>query len=328
MEQSENIKKSYKNYLHNTHDIHDAESIIEGFKTDRDKDAFDEVAKDFWNDCDRDSFTIGAEFGKFQREAQILLNKTNRRKQLFLKKTLQVVASVAAFVCLVFVTHFYYEKYTLSNIQYNIVATTYSEHKKVVLPDGSIVTLNSCSKLRYPSKFSGEERQIELEGEGHFDVAGNESKPFLVKMEDFSVKVLGTVFDVKSYLNDEVLAVEVESGKVQVNLPEAMMRLTANERMTINKKSGEFIKNTVEQTKFAPWRFGELHFINAPISDVAKELERCYGCKITFKEGQDFTNRISGLHENSILIDVLNNIEFVTNIHYKIDGNQVLLFKY
>lgn len=327
MKELENIKKSYRSYLENTHDIHDVESIIEGFKTDRDKEAFNQIAKEEWENCERDSLTTGAELGRYQREAQLLLDSTNRRKQILFRKTLRIAASIAALICIAYISTHLYQKNSLANIEYRLVSTTYSEKKQVSLPDGSVVTLNSCSKLRYPISFEEDERLIELEGEGLFNVARDKSKPFIVKVDNFSVRVLGTVFDVKSYKNDDALTVEVESGRVQVDTPEAMMRLKASERITINRKSGEFIKNIVDPSGFAIWRYGGLYFKDSSIHDVAQELERYYGCKITFKEGQEFLNRISGLHDNSNLINILNDIEYVTGIHYSMDGNNILLYK-
>lgn len=93
---------------------------------------------------------------------------------------------------------------------------------------------------------------MELEGEGYFRVHRNEKQPFIVNTHHFDVRVLGTCFDIKAYLSDEVVSVDVESGKVQVDLPEAMMRLSAQERVYINTISGEYNK----QHENALWQYG------------------------------------------------------------------------
>ena len=66
---------------------------------------------------------------------------------------------------------------------------------------------------------------------------------------------------------------------------------------------------------------------STPINDVAKELERVYNCSISFAEGQVFKNLISGEHDNKSLEAVLQSIEYTSGIHYKKDGNKVLLYK-
>lgn len=167
---------------------------------------------------------------------------------------------------------------------------------------------------------------MELEGEGYFRVYHNEKQPFIVNTRHFDVRVLGTCFNVKSYSSDEVVSVDVESGKVQVDLPEAMMRLRAKEQILINTVSGEYNKRH-EERAVAVWRRGSLRFNSTPIRDVAKELERMYNCRITFTQGQEFNNLISGEHDNKSLEAVLQSIGYTSGIHYKRSGDQVLLYK-
>ena len=208
------------------------------------------------------------------------------------------------------------------------------EHKKrtwfhriavVTASTAAIVCLNSCSHVRHPNNFTGEERKIVLEGEGYFQVHRNEEQPFIVSTRRFDVRVLGTCFDIKSYSSDEIVSVEVESGKVQVDLPEAMMRLKGKEQVLINTISGEYSKRR-EERRVAIWKKGGLRFNSTPIRDVAKELERMYNCHITFANGK-FNNLISGEHDNKSLEAVLQSIEYTSGIRYKKEGNHILLYK-
>ena len=169
-------------------------------------------------------------------------------------------------------------------------------------------------------------RKVELEGEGYFRVAHNEDMPFIVLTKRLDVLVLGTRFDVRSYSTDDIVSVSVESGKVQVDLPEAMMRLTAKEQVLINTVSGEYSKKK-EERGVAVWIKGSLRFNSTPIRDVAKELERVYNCQITFASGQEFDNLITGEHDNKSLESVLKSIEFISDINYKKEGRNILLYK-
>ena len=105
-----------------------------------------------------------------------------------------------------------------------------------------------------------------------------------------------------------------------------MMRLNANEQILINKLSGEYSKQHDERD-VAVWRNGGLRFDATPIRDVAKVLERRYNCRITFADGQEFDNLISGEHDNQSLEAVLQSIEYTSGIHYRLTGNLVLLYK-
>lgn len=211
-------------------------------------------------------------------------------------------------------------------ISYLEASTSYGESRQIRLPDGTQLILNSCSRVCYPNSFVEDERQIELEGEAYFQVQRNEKQPFIVRTARFDVRVLGTCFDVKAYSSDEVVSVDVESGKVQVDLPEAMMRLQAKEQVSINTLSGEYSKRR-EERDVAVWRKGGLRFSSTPVRDVAKELERMYNCRITFAEGQEFNNLISGEHENKSLEAVLQSMEYTSGIRYRKEGNHIFLFK-
>jgi ferric-dicitrate binding protein FerR (iron transport regulator) len=81
-------------------------------------------------------------------------------------------------------------------------------------------------------------------------------------------------------------------GKVQVDLPEAMMRISSGEHVIINKISDSYSKEKDIMEKFAIWRTGGIRFNSTPIQDVAKELERIYHCKVIFSGNKPYDNRI------------------------------------
>ena len=81
----------------------------------------------------------------------------------------------------------------------------------------------------------------------------NEKKPFIVRTSDFDVKVLGTSFDVKAYPDNEIAQISVESGKVEVDLSDAMMRLVADEQVQINTSSNEYVKKKADHKQVMTW---------------------------------------------------------------------------
>ena len=218
------------------------------------------------------------------------------------------------------------KKHGEKKLEYNTLTIPRGGEYQLKLEDGTNVWLNAETELRFPVAFGDSERRIFLKGEAYFDVIHNEKQPFVVNTHRFDVRVLGTCFNVKSYSSDEVVSVDVESGKVQVDLPEAMMRLKAKEQVLINTVSGEYNKRH-EERGVAVWQKRGLRFNSTPICDVAKELERMYNCRITFTQGQEFNNLISGEHDNKSLEAVLQSIGYTSGIHYKRSGDQVLLYK-
>lgn len=254
-----------------------------------------------------------------------MLKHIEHKKRTWFRRVMTIAASVAAVIAIVTGSISYFRYMSEQQITFAEISTSFGEKKRVELPDGTILVLNSCSQVRYPDSFQGDIRKVELEGEGYFRVAHNEDMPFIVQTKRLDVRVL-TRFDVKSYSTDEIVSVSVESGKVQVDLPEAMMRLTAKEQVLINTVSGEYSKKK-EERGVAVWIKGSLRFNSTPIRDVAKELERVYNCQITFASGQEFDNLITGEHDNKSLESVLKSIEFISDINYKKEGRNILLYK-
>lgn len=326
MKKGQENKSLLRRYIDNLYTTEDAQQFLKEVQHPETFETLNELTENVWKESASEKLCCDLERERYKKEARQLLEQMERKsyRRLF-RRACIAVASVAAVVCLVFgAVRFndYQEKRSLS---YVTVTTSYGEKKSLTLPDGTQMVLNSCSKVRYPDRFIGDKRNIKLEGEGYFQVTRNEKQPFVITTSRFGIRVLGTSFNVKSYPTDELVSVNVESGKVQVDLPEAMMRLRANEQVCINTKSGNYTK---EQTtgKIALWRKGTLCFNQTPIRDVAKELERIYNCTIVFGDG-DYSNLISGEHDNASLEAVLRSIEYTSGIHYRKEKNHILLYK-
>lgn len=326
MENNAEEKKKIRRYIDNLYFRKEINGLLETVRRPENADLFDELSGEIWEDSYRFRQTSRAEHEQYKQEAHRLLRQTGEKKHARLRRALYAAAGIAACLCLLLGGLHYYRLTDERNLTYLQAATASGEKKELVLPDGSRVVLNACSELRYPARFKGKSRRIELTGQAYFEVARNEKMPFTVATPDFDVQVLGTRFDVKAYPYDEILSVNVQSGKVQVNLPEAMMRLTAREQVLINTRSGDYNKKK-EAGEVAVWRKGSLRFDWSPIRDVARELERVYGCRITFAEGQEFNNLISGEHDNQSLESVLESISFVSGVKYKKEGETIVFYK-
>lgn len=327
MEDNRKDLSLFRRYLDDLYTTEDARKLMDELqRSERSTDKLEELAADVWEESSDCKPRTDLEREQYKKEARLLLKHIAHKKRMWFRRVTLAVASTAAVVCLIVGSISYIRYIDQQQISYLEASTSFGERKEIQLPDGTLLTLNSCSHVRYPNRFSDKERRVELEGEGYFRVYPNEKQPFIVDARHFDVRVLGTCFNVKSYSSDELVSVDVESGKVQVDIPEAMMRLQAKEQVLINTVSGEYNKRH-EERAVAVWRKGSLRFNSTPIRDVAKELERMYNCRITFSEGQKFNNLISGEHDNKNLDAVLQSIGYTSGIRYKKSGNQILLYK-
>lgn len=307
----------------------DIRQVIEDVQENRNMDIYNGHLDKIWLDS-LNLKSTDEEEKSYLEESTKLLTKLTRKESL--AKRFKLVAGIAASIAVLLGVVYGSIKYDsfgqIQRVEYAEIQTNFGQTRSITLPDGTQVTLNSCSKLVYPEQFLDDCRKVELVGQAFFKVANNEKQPFVVHTNKFDVKVLGTQFDIRAYTEDEILSVDVESGKVQVDMPEAMIRLVAHEKLIINTHNNNHYKETVSG-KVAVWRSGKLLFRKTPIKEVAKELERVYNCQITFKEGQSFDNLISGEHSNQSLESVLESLEQVSSIYHTRDSitKEILLYK-
>lgn len=160
---------------------------------------------------------------------------------------------------------------------YMIEVTTPSNRtKSFLLGDGTAVWLNSQSVLRYPNKFSGKERRVELTGEAFFEVAPNQEMPFIVSTGQYDIRVLGTKFNVFAYKDYNVKTSLVE-GSLEVISPlqEAPpVRIRPNE--SIEWEQDGWQRSLFEDNEFLLWRDGIYAFNDVPFIEIVKRLELYY----------------------------------------------------
>ena len=156
-----------------------------------------------------------------------------------------------------------------------------------VLPDGSVVALNSNSKLTFPRKFRGGVREVTIEGEAFFEVKPNPGKPFVIHAGNALVKVLGTSFNVCAYPEDETVEVIVKTGKVQVTNNQEIepaevkeVYLTPGEKGTMFKQNSLLGKSVNTDPNFLSWKTHDLVFDKVALEDVARTLEKTYHIRV------------------------------------------------
>lgn len=206
-------------------------------------------------------------------------------------------------------------------------STGFGELSKVILSDGSNVELNAGSLIRFTEKFSGQTREVRLNGQAYFNVARNENKPFIIKTGVLQVTVLGTSFDVKSFDDDDYAMVTVVSGQVKVNSPEEEFIITPNEQVYFQKSTGKLIKRKVEAENFVKWTKETLYFNQTPVKEMVRQLERWYNVKIVVNDSGLFSKTVTGEYTNEKLTFILKSLEFSLHIKYEIKGNEIILSK-
>ncbi len=176
-----------------------------------------------------------------------------------------------------------------------IAQTTTGETKVIQLADGTKVTLNENTTFEYPATFAAADRQVQLTGEAFFEVAKDAARPFQVHTAKASVKVLGTIFNVRSIDTESNIQVSVEEGKVQFSstITGTGVILTAGETGIYDLEANNITENKVNHKNASAWKTKSLSYKDVPLKTIIADLERLFKIKVNVTNSSMLTCRIS-----------------------------------
>jgi transmembrane sensor len=156
--------------------------------------------------------------------------------------------------------------------------------KEIILPDNSKVMLNGSSRLKYPKRFNGNSREVDLDGEAYFEVAHNPSYPFVVHSGKISTTALGTKFNVSCFASDKSITVSLIEGKVKISKKELnevqpIVILQPDQQLVYSREANVSTVEQFDADKTIGWKDDILKFDNEPLSQIFVRLERAYGPK-------------------------------------------------
>ncbi len=205
------------------------------------------------------------------------------------------------------------------------VITGKGDHRSISLPDGSFITLNSKSKLTYPSVFNDSIREVTLSGEAFFDIKKNVKKPFIVKTDSLKIKVLGTSFNVKSYPKDNLIQTTLVTGKVKIldNTNNSSL-LSPSEQSIFDKSKNNSSINIVDTNDIIAWKTGKMIFNQTRLDQVLRDLSRMYDVDFVIKSKKLLNYRYTGEFDNLSLEDALTFLSLSSSISYKYIDSKIV----
>ncbi|MFA6592910.1 MAG: FecR domain-containing protein [Bacteroidales bacterium] len=243
-------------------------------------------------------------------------------------------AAAAAIVCGVAVLSFTLGgERTVSRIAKSdvTISSPMGSRTDLVLPDGTKVSLNAGSTIRYAQDFSLRNRNVSLSGEALFDVRHDDKHQFIVTTNSLNVKDIGTEFDIRDYEDDDVASVELISGLVQVGSRIGRREdidMLPNQKVTLNKKSGELRLNVTSGDRSRNWENGTIFFNECELRVMAKELERLYDVRIVFKEQSLASERFYGSFSKNdqTVEEVMKDLSSTGKFNYQIDNRTITIY--
>jgi len=276
---------------------------------------------------------------------------------------LTVWYSVAATILVImgFVTYHYASTTKLNNdlasvkwLQKNTKPTIKSI---ITLADGTVVTLNSATTLKYPESFSGKIREVYLDGEAYFDVHKDHEHPFIIHTNKMNVRVLGTSFNVKSYQNEPLSETTLIRGSIEVTLndrPSDRIILKPKEKLIVQNSAfirkrtnitadssspesiGKGTRYSLTNLTYFPnndktivetsWVQNKLVFSDKDFTQLSDQLERWYGMHIVFENEHVKQYKFTGMFEKETLPQALDALKMIEHFNYKIENSTVFIY--
>ncbi len=286
--------------------------------------------KDLWEASLADVFG----FVEVSKEWERFNNRIAARPKINKKKSIKITwYRVAAIIVIgLLIANLLIENFKTKDQSYYTAIAPTGSISQTILPDGTIIYLNSGTEIKYDTKSKEKQREVYVDGEAWFDVAKDKKKPFVVHTKYYNVRVLGTQFNVKNYKDDESIVTTLEEGSIQIlgsdNLKlKETITLKPGEQISYNKTGHKVYKKNVDTQIFTSWRNNKLVFLEMTFGELVKLLERKYGVEIQVADSSILGEHYSGTIKNETIIEILNIIQHTHPITYKVEGQKIIIQK-
>ncbi|CAM3795288.1 FecR family protein [Mucilaginibacter galii] len=210
----------------------------------------------------------------------------------------------------------------------NTIATPAGGTYELTLSDGTKVTLDSHSSLRYPVAFNGADRKVELTGQAYFEVAHNKTKPFKVTSIGQTVEVLGTHFNINAYTNEGTITTTLLEGSVKVSNADKTAMLKPGQRSMLSRISGTapISVNDADVETTIAWKNGLFRFKRADLQTVMRQFARWYDVEVDY-EGEvpdvAITGKVQRASNASQVLTILNKL----GIKFRAEGKKITVLQ-
>lgn len=203
-----------------------------------------------------------------------------KRRLISITKEIMKIAAVSL-VLLSIGFYAYEKKMDEISTQTNLVMVPAGQRVNLILPDGTNVWLNALTEIKYPSLFTGNKREIELNGEAYFEVTHDPENPFIVKTKDYNIEVLGTKFNVEAYTSSKDFTTSLLDGAVKIiDLDNPKNEITLKRNQKASKSAQGLTVSMIDDYDMYRWKEGLICFKNITFSELMKRFEKHYDIRI------------------------------------------------
>lgn len=213
-----------------------------------------------------------------------------------------------------------------STLEYNTIETPNGGRYEIALPDGTHVWMNAASSLKYPASFASlKERRVELQGEAYFEVAKDKLHPFIVKTAQQEVKVLGTHFNINSYIDEPEVKTTLLEGSVNITALNSKNSkvLIPGQQAVVKGNDLKVVDADVDQA--LSWKNGDFVFVGEDLKAVMRQVARWYDVEIEYQGNINSSGVVSTISRTKKLSQLLKALQVNQGIHFKVEGRRILV---
>lgn len=209
-------------------------------------------------------------------------------------------------------------------LHYHTIEIPVGADYRLTLSDGTVVYLNSSSKLTFPVAFVGNERRVFLEGEGFFEVKSDERHPFRVEVNGTVVEAVGTAFNINAYPEKGGVEATLICGKVNVQSGQYRVSLTPGQQARCKKENIEVCE--VDTREYISWKNGMFIFNEMTLENIMMQMQRWYGLNVFFRNENAKAHAFKGMIDKHLSPqEVFRIIEKTADVQFKMRGNTVVI---
>ena len=337
-------KKLLEKYLNNNCSIEELNIIMSWFRDSVHTAEGKAILYRIWDELPENKLDIKADFDtllcKIHHEINLkksreLIDKAGHdisrynRRQYFIR-ILRNAAAILLLPVLGTGLFFSVKYYLARSVQvsvskaYNEVFSSVDAITKVTLPDGSDVWLNHSSSLRYPAVFTGKFRNVELKGEGYFEVAHDTKVPFVVNAGEIQVLARGTTFNVIAYPDEKKIETTLIMGSVELfkslsgGKTKPLYKMNPYDHAVYNKDNDNVITRVIDDDRYYSWMQGKLVFSADSLGEVVKKLGRWFNVEIQIADPELYDFTITATFIQETLPQVMDLLSMLLPVNYTI----------
>jgi transmembrane sensor len=314
---------------------------------------YEEILNQLWdqrvnNDIDVDA-AFEKHYKKYESDFEPVVIATPNTNYFNIKRLL-----IAASVVLLTAMAFLFYKFSIQGLKGALhlteITTTKGVRKKVILPDGTQVWLNGNSKITFDDNMNtNPTRMVKLIGEAYFDVTKNKHRPFIIHTDKFSIKVLGTAFNVKAYPGEKKTEATLIRGVIELTINDSLQEkiiLRPNEKFAmayskpkvnttitadLSSQRRKLVIEDIKPVEIASkqyieetsWVDNKLVFKNESLEELVPQLERWYNVKIDISNDKVKHYHFTGVLQSESLVQALTYMQLIRPFIFKIDKYDV-----